>query len=224
MLWRLVAIEVTVTRLDMNEIGFFLLPLLIESAPPSPPAQQRDGSYKIWQLQEELLINLECSSDLHRGEVMAGEEKKKKNQQQKKAEWLLPFNLYLSCSFSFSSLVSLFSLTFASSVPLAISAYRLLQLLLFSPLFAGSSCLTISWHAHREHRSSPQFLLPLPCAHPSPHSSPSHFISPSPCVTISRQALREFDEYFSSQREGLQASSSFASTATNGPESLFSFE
>lgn len=59
--------------------------------PPPPPLlthtlKHRDGSYKIWQLQEGLLINLECSSE---GRVMAGEEEK---------EWLLPLNLYLSFS------------------------------------------------------------------------------------------------------------------------------
>lgn len=49
-------------------------------------------------------------------------------------------------------------------------------------------------------------------------------LSLAPCITISRHALGESDEYFSSSGEGLH--SSFYSSAfntTNGPESVFFF-
>lgn len=49
-------------------------------------------------------------------------------------------------------------------------------------------------------------------------------LSLAPCITISRHALGESDEYFNSRREGLH--SSFYSSAfntTNGPESVFFF-
>lgn len=60
------------------------------------------------------------------------------------------------------------------------------------------------------------------CLAPTPLLSSSFsLLSPAPCITISRHALRESDEYFSSRREGLQFSAS-ASNTTNGPESVFS--
>lgn len=160
---RLVAIEVTVTLVDVIEIGF-----LSHSAhrdEPRPPThlllKQRNGSYKIWQLQEGLLINLECGSQ---GQVMAGEEEN---------EWLLPLSLFLSCSFAFCLS---FSLTFAflhGPSPVIVAAHYLNNpsfFSCFSSLSATASCLTISWHAQREHRSSPQFLLLA--LHPPTHPSP----------------------------------------------------
>lgn len=143
----------------------FLLPLLIESP---PPPQQRDGSYKIWQLQEELLINLECSSDLHPGEVMAGEKKKTTT---KKSEWLLPFNLYLLCCFSFSSFVSLslFSLTFAPLHPPSPCDCRLLKLLVFL-LFSPFSPALHVWLLADMHTGSIAHLpnFSSPCLAPTP--------------------------------------------------------
>jgi len=165
----------------------------------------RDGSYKIWQLQEGLLINLEYSSE---GRVMAGEEEK---------EWLLPLNLYLS-----------FSTTFFFSRPPSVSlSSSLLLFYVVHPLWLQSQTA--------ETTSSPHFPLFLPlaffpsllvlhvwlladmhtgsiahlpnfsssCLAPTPLLSSSFsLLSPAPCITISRHALREADEYFSSRRGG----------------------
>ena len=77
------------------EIGFLLCQVHTDDPTPPPPpphahanthSQTQRCSYKIWQLQEGLLINLKCGSE---GRVMAGEEEK---------GWLLPLNLYLSFS------------------------------------------------------------------------------------------------------------------------------
>lgn len=92
----------------------------------------------------------------------------------------------------------------------------------FSPLLALHVWLLADVHtgsiAHLPNFSSSCFTPTLLLS--------ASFSLPSlaPCITISRHALGESDEYFSSCREGLH--SSFYSSAfntTNGPESVFFF-
>ena len=151
---------------DWNWVS--LLPCSHKWSPPLPSythinkerVPTRSDNYK-----RGLLINLKCSSE---GRVMAGEEGK---------EWLLLSNLYLFLYlplFLSSSLCLSFFLTllFSPSPVIPVTDYlnkpsSHFPLFLFFPVPPSASCLTISWHAHREHCSSLQLLLLLPHSHPS---------------------------------------------------------
>lgn len=148
---------------------------------------------------------------------MAGEEEK---------EWLLPLNLFPPSSFCLSLLLSFVFILGGPST--AISHRDSFKQLSLSFLTYCLCCL-LALHvrlladmhtgsiAHLPNFSSSR-LAPTPLL-----SASFSLLSSAPCITISRHALRESDEYFSSCREGLYSSSLTAFNTANGPDSVFSF-
>lgn len=203
----------TVTLLDVIQIGFSFL-TCSQRWPPTPTKTQK-------QFLQDLTITRgafnQSGMRLHGPSEGRGGRKRAISFSQSLTFLLLCFFpssvlfLFLTFAFLHGYIPGDFILTIQTNPP-------------YSAIFSfcsRASCLTISWHAHREHHSSPQFLLLA--LHPALSSSSFSLLSASPCVTISRHALRESDEYFSRHEEGLQpsASSSLASNTTNEPESVF---